>query len=223
VARLQGLLARTTRCEVFSGIVLGTFPVVEVVDGPASRRLTLGLDASTVSGLQLGASVALDGTCLTAVTIDSPRVSFDVIDETLAKTTLGDLRVGSLVNVERSLRVGDEIGGHHVSGHVTGTAEIATHRERGENLAVEIAMPAAWAQYVLPKGFVAVDGCSLTVGETSQNGFWLHLIPETRRRTTLGFKRVGDRVNVELDSSTVAIVETVRRVLDARFAAEDSR
>jgi riboflavin synthase len=125
--------------------------------------------------------------------------------------------VGARVAVERSARVGDEIGGHVVSGHVIGTGEIvdAVHRDNVFDLRVSV--PSHWMRCILAKGFVAVDGSSLTVGEVEPEGrFSVHLIPETLRLTNLGRKRVGDRVNVELDSRTVAIVETVERIMDER-------
>ncbi|HWO14242.1 MAG TPA: riboflavin synthase subunit alpha, partial [Polyangiaceae bacterium] len=176
------------------------------------------LGSELVRGLELGASVSIDGVCLTAAALEGSRVLLQVIPETLERTTLGELRVGSAVSIERSYRVGDEIGGHEVSGHITGTGHISAIRQDGGRHTLRVAVPPGWSKYILPKGFIAIDGSSLTVGEKHTDGsFDLHLIPETVRLTNLGKKAVGDRVNVELDARTVAIVDTVERVLAQRF------
>jgi riboflavin synthase len=203
---------------MYTGITRGTFRVVEVVPGPSRIDLVVELSDELSRGLTPGASVSIDGVCLTAVSIAGPRVSFQAVEETLRLTTLGELRAGAKVSVERSLRAGDEIGGHELAGHVSGTGTIAESIARGDGLDLRVTVPAEWMKFVLPKGFIAVDGSSLTVGETDPSGwFWLHLIPETLRLTNFGHKRVGDRVNIELDARTVAIVSTVERVLAERF------
>ncbi len=204
---------------MFTGIVAGMAEVVEasMVGGRLDVRIALGPLAKDV---QIGASVAIDGVCLTVVHADVRGVLFQVIEETLKLTTLSRLKVGTLVNVERSYRIGDELGGHEVSGHVIGKGRISALDVRPGETALEVTVPAHWMKYILPKGFIAVDGASLTVGEThADGGFWLHLIPETLTRTTLGRRAVGDFVNIELDARTVAIVDTVERVLAARGVA----
>jgi riboflavin synthase len=200
---------------VFAGIVIGRFEVLSVEARADSTRVVLSLDQA-VSGLNLGASVAVNGVCLTAVSIDGPRVGFDVVRETLDCTTLSSLRVGQRVNIERSLRVGDEIGGHPVSGHVIGTARVRQVSAEGDRYRVALSLPETWLKYVFHKGFIAVDGCSLTVGELDASGITLNLIPETLRRTTLGDLKAGALVNIELDSTTVAIVDSVERALQRR-------
>jgi riboflavin synthase len=201
---------------MFTGIVADRARVLSAT--VEEERLDIWIDlAAHAGGLQLGASVAVDGVCLTVVEIDGTRARFQVITETLRRTTLGNLAPGSLVNVERSYRIGDELGGHEVAGHVIGIGLIgAVDVGRGET-AMRIDVKGDWMKYILPKGFVAIDGASLTVGETSSGCLWLHLIPETLRRTGLGVKAVGDLVNVELDARTVAIVDTVERVLEQRL------
>ena len=176
-------------------------------------------DMSTVS---IGASIALNGTCLTVTETDlaGNTATFDVIEETLKRTNLGSLREGSAVNFERSARVGDEIGGHTVSGHVQTTARIdsVTIGDGKTRMDFSLSDP-FWKKYVLQKGFVSIDGCSLTVGETTgEGGFCVYLIPETLRVTVLGDKAVGDFVNVEVEAQTQAIVDTVERVLAEREA-----
>jgi riboflavin synthase len=202
---------------MFTGITRGLFPVVRVTRETDLLRYAVDL-GPLAGGVELGASIAIDGVCQTAVALEGTTVTFDAIRETLDRTTLGRLEVGHLVSVERSVRVGDEIGGHDVSGHVIGTGEVVAIRRNGHDVAFEVAVPTAHMRYVLPKGFIALDGSSLTVGETDPvtGRFFVHLIPETLTRTHFGSRKVGDRLNVELDPRTVAIVDTVERVLAAR-------
>jgi riboflavin synthase len=199
---------------MFTGIVQGLCPVVRVVDEPSLRRLELEL-GELAAGVALGASVAVNGTCLTATAVEGGRVSFDVIRETLGQTNLGALGVGDLVNVERSFRVGDEVGGHILSGHVSGIAEVCGI-ESGPNVRdLQFAVPEALMKYLLHKGFVAFDGASLTLSsiDRKRNRVGVSLIPETIARTTLGRVERGARVNLEVDAQTQAIVDTVERVL----------
>jgi riboflavin synthase len=201
---------------LFTGITRGLFPVTEVVRTQDLLDYTVDLGA-LVEGLTIGASVAVDGVCQTAIALDGSRVRFQAIRETLERTTLDALTPGRLVSIERSRKVGDEIGGHDVAGHVIGTATIAERRAQGDDVALRIAVPALWMKYLLHKGFVALDGSSLTIGEVDRAGsFWVHLIPETLRVTSFATKREGERINVELDPQTVSIVDTVERVLAQR-------
>lgn len=218
-AGLWGKLALGADCDyldpVFTGIVQGVVPVVAKRREAGHTSITLAL-GSHARDLETGASVAVDGVCLTVVEHDGEHAQFDVIDATAAVTSLGTLLVGSLVNIERSLRAGDEIGGHSVSGHVMGTGVVQPRAAVDGGLSLDVEVEPSLSRYIVPKGFVAVDGCSLTVAAITDTGFTVHLIPETRRRTTLGSKSRGDRVNVEPDPATVAIVETVERVLEQR-------
>ena len=202
---------------MYTGITRGTFPVTRVTREPNLLRFAVKLDRTLVRGLEPGASVAIDGVCQTVVALRGSEVSFDAIRETLDKTTLGALEVGARVSVERSYRIGDELGGHELAGHVIGTGTVQRVRKDGHRVSLRIGVPRAWMRYVLTKGFIAVDGSSLTVGDTFARGaFDVHLVPETLRLTNLGSRRVGDRVNIELDARTVAIVDTVERVLEER-------
>ena len=207
----------TLSVTMYTGITRGTFPVVRVERAPRLLTYAVDLGDALSEGLEPGASVSIDGVCQTVVTCDGPLVTFHAIEETLRLTTLDELQPGAVVSVERSARLGDELGGHDVFGHVSGTGRIAARDEHDGQLDLTIECPADWMRFILPKGFIAVDGSSLTVGAVTPDGrFELHLIPETLRLTNLGRKQVGDRVNLELDSRTVAIVETVERVLAAR-------
>jgi len=152
---------------------------------------------------------------MTVVGIESGRVGFDAVEETLERTTLADRSNGDVLNVERSLRLGDELGGHMLSGHVMCTAEILERAEVGEGVDLRISIPDEVRPYILEKGYVAVDGMSLTVGRVDDSGFDLHIIPETLRVTTIGQKEVGGSVNIEVDSQTQAIVDTLSRSMGA--------
>jgi riboflavin synthase len=203
---------------MFTGIVQGLGEVTQIQDHAGIRRLQVRLPTGRDQGLETGASVAINGVCLTVVGWDQHGVEFDVIDETLRLTNLGDLKVGNVVNVERAARFGDEIGGHVLSGHIHGRAQVTEVVETDANLAVWWAVPDALKKYVLPKGYVSLNGCSLTVGDTERDGqLSIHLIPETRELTTFGRVTVGDSLNLEIDSQTQAIVDTVERVLEQRL------
>lgn len=202
---------------MYTGITRGTFPVTTTTRKPGRLTFVVELDDDLVDGLETGASVAIDGVCQTVVALSGNRVTFDAIDESLKLTTLGQLKEGDLVSVERSYRIGDELGGHELSGHVIGMGHIGELSREGGVHDLWVDVPAQWMKYILEKGFIAVDGSSLTVGNVEPEGrFALHLIPETLRLTNFARKGVGDAVNIELDARTVAIVETVERVLAQR-------
>ncbi len=196
---------------MFTGIVAGISQITAIEDGEEIRSFVVDLSGFD-EGLEVGASVALDGVCMTVVSIEGTAVRFDAIPETLERTTLGGLVAEDWVNVERSLRMGDELGGHILSGHILMTARILQRTERGEGVDLLIENPTEAIPYILEKGYVAVDGMSLTVGEVSESSFALHIIPETLRVTTIGEKQVGYSVNIEIDSRTQAVVDTIRRM-----------
>ena len=196
---------------MFTGIVAGTAPIVEIGGDDTVRTFSVDLNGFD-SDLDIGASVSLDGVCMTVVNSDNGIVSFDAIYETLDRTTLSDRKVGDLLNVERSLRLGDELGGHILSGHIIGTAEILKRDEVGDGVDFLISIPDGCNQFILEKGYIAVDGMSLTVGKCHGDGFFLHIIPETLRITSIGSKSVGDLVNIEIDSKTQAVVEAMIRM-----------
>jgi len=203
------------KIKMFTGIVAGTSPIINIEQKDIVRSLTLNLEGF-VMGLEIGASVSLDGVCMTVVSIDGNLVTFDAIEETLNRTTLGKLGVGSLVNIERSLKMGDELGGHIISGHVLTTAKILQIVNKGEGIDMMIENPPEVNQYILEKGYISIDGMSLTIGKVSEDNFSLHIIPETLRITTIGQKNVGDYVNIEIDSRTQAIVDTIRKSMEVK-------
>lgn len=205
---------------MFTGIVEGKAELSSVKQFDGFTRWVIDLPPRHGENLEIGASVALDGVCLTVVEIHGDSISFDLIHETLERSTLCLRKAGDWLNMERALRYGDEVGGHLVSGHVMAVGEIKRMDilEQGLNgsktMDIEIHVPPEVSEYVFEKGYIAIDGISLTVGKTHDSGgFDLHIIPETIRRTTLAGKQVGSTVNVEIESSTQAVVDTVKKMI----------
>ena len=160
----------------------------------------------------MGASVAINGTCLTVTRQAGNTLFFDAMHETLKLTTLGRLEPGHTVNFERAARIGDEIGGHLLSGHVHATASVVEILRPENNVTLWFEVPSQWVGYIFPKGYIAINGASLTIGEVAGNRFNVHLIPETLRATTFGTIEKGMLVNIEIDSQTQTIVDTLARL-----------
>jgi len=199
---------------MFTGIVQGTAKLVSIDEKANFRTHIIEMPDELLPGLETGASVAHNGCCLTVSEINGNRISFDLIKETLRITNLGQLTVGDRVNVERAAKFNDEIGGHLMSGHIATTAEIVKILTSENNRQIWFKVQDnALMKYILHKGFIGIDGISLTVGEVTASRFCVHLIPETLERTTLGDKKLGQSVNIEIDPQTQAIVDTVERVL----------
>ena len=199
---------------MFTGIVQGTGEIISISSQNTVTSFNIRLP--NVTNLNIGASVSINGVCLTVVAIESDIIQFDIINETLERTNLGDLVVGDMVNIERSLKFGDEVGGHILSGHIFGTGIISTKTKTGDQMSLSILAPPVMRKYLTEKGYIAIDGISLTVGKVNSGLFDLHIIPETMRLTTLESKNVGDVVNIEIDSNTQLIVETIERLLAER-------
>lgn len=204
---------------MFTGIVQTKAVLTKIQDQLQFRQLTVQTTSAFLQQLQHGASIAINGVCLTATVfdIDAGWVQFDVIAETLRQTNLGQLSVGEAVNFERSLTFGSELGGHIVSGHIQTTATLTLLEKNSLNCHMRLTLSPQYMPYILSKGFIAVEGCSLTVGEVYADGFSLYLIPETLNITTLGQKVQGDRLNIELDQQTQTIVKTVERIMAQRY------
>jgi riboflavin synthase len=208
---------------MFTGIVQGIARVAHLEDRPGLRSIRLAWPPGFDDGLAIGASVAVDGVCLTVTAHDDGAARFDVMQQTLATTTLGALKEGRSVNVERAARQDAEVGGHVLSGHVDVTATLAQVRVPQNNHVLRIAVPAPWMRYVFAKGYIAVDGASLTVAQAERHAdgsgwFEVWLIPETLRMTTFGERREGDAVNIEIERQTQVIVDTVRDAVEQRLA-----
>jgi riboflavin synthase len=183
---------------VFSGIVEGMRPVVALEKGSGAARLRVDLQ-DLAAGVRPGDSIAVDGCCLTVAALEGPVAGFDVVGETLRLTTLGGLRPGSRVNVERSLRIGDTLGGHFVTGHVEGIGAIVEKEVGADETRLVVELPDGLAAMVLHKGSIALDGVSLTVTGVRGSRVSASLVPYTLAHTTLGTKGKGDRVHVECD------------------------
>lgn len=186
------------REPMFTGIVTHRGEVVERREMPGGLEFAVRSELP-LAELALGASVAHDGVCLTVVAMGAGVHTVQASRETLARTTLGDWRLGRAVNLERSLRLGDELGGHLVFGHVDAVGEIAAIQPEGDCHRVEVAVPPVLAPMLAVKGSVAVDGISLTVNEAGPDRFAVTIIPHTWLHTTLAGRRVGERVNLEAD------------------------
>lgn len=201
---------------MFTGIVQGTAKIADIQDREGLRTFTLEFPAGFCEDLAIGASVSVDGVCLTVTRIASPTIAaFDVILQSLNITTLSEYGVGARVNVERAAKDGAEIGGHPLSGHIDFSTSIANIRSSDTNRVLRIAIPEAFRKYIFAKGYIAINGASLTVSEVDRKEGWFEvwLIPETRRVTTFEEKKAGDRVNIEIERSTQVMVDTVREAV----------
>jgi riboflavin synthase len=183
---------------MFTGIVEGLATVSAIVAEPPGRRLILRA-REIAAGAVIGESIALNGCCLTVVAIDGETLAFQAGPETLSRTNLGQLQAGSPVNVERSLRVGDRLGGHYVTGHIDATGVVADRDDEGDWSTFWFTAPPALLRQMVSKGSIAVDGVSLTLVQVDGQRFSVQLIPHTLAVTMLGRRQVGDTVNLETD------------------------
>ena len=199
---------------VFSGIVHSTGTITQASKNKDSLTLEVESSSDFVADLQIGASVCVDGVCLTVTSVTDTLMSFDLIIETLRSTTFDKVKISEQVNLERSIKFGDEIGGHILSGHVSDTVSIDKISKTDENYVLTFKTSSDIVKYIFPKGYVAINGVSLTVGDVSreENLFDVYLIPETLRRTNLSNKLVGDLVNVEIESQTRNTVDTITQI-----------
>lgn len=202
---------------MFTGIVNGFCPITTLTKKAGLSTLTVDFSTLGTAGLTQGASVSINGTCLTVVAIHNDEVTFDLIQETLRRTNLAHERINDYVNVERCATFSTEIGGHPLSGHVEGTTTITNIERPPNNVIVHMAIPSFLAPYLFPKGYIALNGTSLTVVDHLTEHFTVHLIPETLKRTLWGRAKVGDVINVEVDPSTRMIVDTVKKTLNGLY------
>jgi riboflavin synthase len=201
---------------MFTGIVQGVASIAAITDKPGLRTFKIAFPAGFCAGLEIGASVAVDGVCLTVTTLHAENAAeFDVMQQSLAITTLGEYLQDGHINVERAARDGAEIGGHPLSGHIDFKAQIAQIRQLENNYVLRFAVPAEWLRYIFAKGYIAINGASLTVAEVNRQEGWFEvwLIPETLRMTVFAEKQQGDHVNIEIERATQVVVDTVRSML----------
>ena len=204
---------------MYTGIVQAMLPIASLVQKPGLWTFSLVLPTDLTADLITGASVAVNGTCFTVTQIKGDEVWFDAIAETIALTNLKQLQVGTQVNIERSARANAEVGGHVLSGHVVDTATVLAIEDTENNRRMTFQGKPEWMKYVFSKGYLALNGASLTIAAVQQNSFSVNLIPETLRRTNFALLTMGDPVNVEIDQQTQVIVDTVERVMAERTAS----
>lgn len=214
---------------MFTGIVADIFKVNKIYRTDTGLKISIKTDRFFSKAIEIGASVSFDGVCLTVIekTVQDQNdvfLYFDVIGETLDKTNLSELKVGKSVNLERSLKLGSEIGGHLLTGHISTKAAIYEIKKLHSEHIVYFCLDRKWHQYLINKTHIAIDGISLTLvkiippNDNSQKIiFTSHLIPETLKRTTLGIKKEGDSVNIEFNQMIKVIVETTKRIIEKKI------
>ena len=201
---------------MFTGIVSGKGHVQKIVRYEDYISLIIKAPKDFSKNLIKGASVAVNGVCLTVKKGKTDILEFDVIEETLQKTNLKDISKSSKVNLERSMTAKTEIGGHLVSGHIHATGEVLKVINRQATKDLKIKIPTSLREYFFYKGYVALDGCSLTIGKVLKTSFYIHLIPETVSVTTFKDIKKGDLINIEVEQSTINTVETVKKIMSQR-------
>ncbi len=209
-------IARIDVLTMYTGIVQGLEKVVEIRKGDGFITIIVSDQQGFFADVFIGASVAVNGVCLTVTTIDreQQQIHFDISNVTLELTTLKSLKVGDEVNIERSAKVGTENGGHNLYGHIEGTAQVTQIERRGETLHINLQIPAGNIKYFFLKGFIGLNGCSLTVNRVDRvkSEISIDLIPETLRLTTWKSVQVGDEVNYEIDQMTRTLVDTLENI-----------
>ena len=201
---------------MFTGIVSGKGYVHKIIKSKDYISLIIKAPKGFSTNLIKGASVSVNGVCLTVKKGKTDILEFDVIEETLQKTNLKNLSKSSRVNLERSMTAKTEIGGHLVSGHIHGTSEVLKVINRQATKDLQIKIPTSLREYFFYKGYVALNGCSLTIGKVLKTSFYIHLIPETVSVTTFKDIKQGDLINIEVEQATINTVETVKRVMSER-------
>jgi len=196
---------------VFTGIIQEKAEVTSIEKSQDFSSIQIEASSGFVKGIKVGASVSIDGVCLTVTSIEDSTLTFDIIVETLRITTLSELEISDLVNLERAARFGDEIGGHIISGHVSGVVKISKIEKTTENHIISFKASNDLIKYIFPKGYVSLNGISLTIGEVNRadNAFTVYLIPETLRITTMQYKKIGDMINLEIETQTKNTVDLI--------------
>lgn len=203
---------------MYTGIVQTVAPVENVVRHDGYTTFHIRFPDRLMNELQIGASVSVEGVCLSVTSMTGTEVTFDAMDATLERTNLGKLNAGDRVNLERSAKPTDENGGHNIAGHIATTAKLVAAKLDMPGAFIRFEVPDEWAKYVFKRGYLAVNGASLTVAEADENVFTINLIPETLRQTTFPDYRVGDDLNIEVDHQTMVMVDVVERTLERLMA-----
>ncbi len=201
---------------MFSGIVKGIGKVTKISSKKDIITIEISPPKNFTKNLKKGASVSVNGVCLTSLDRGLKKMKFDVVEETLAKTNLNNLRKGSIVNLERSIKASSEIGGHLMSGHIHFSGKVKKILNKANTKDISISFPKKYNEYIFEKGYIGINGCSLTLGKVNKDSFYIHLIPETLSITNLDELSQSSIVNVEIDQNTISVVETVKKILAAQ-------
>ena len=201
---------------MFSGIVQGKGKVLKIISYNNHISIEISSPKNFNKNLKKGMSVSVNGVCLTSLDDGKKSLKFDVINETLSKTNISKTKKGSIVNLERSITASTEIGGHLMSGHIHFSGKVEKITTKNTNKDIQINFPTKYKEYIFEKGYIGVNGCSLTLGKVNKNSFYVHLIPETLEVTNLNDLKKGSLVNIEIDQNTIAVVETVKNSLAAQ-------
>ena len=201
---------------MFSGIVQTVGKIESIKDKNHIKTIRIETHGDYLEDIAIGQSVSVDGVCLSLVKKNNEYCEFEAVEETINRTTLGSYKRGTKVNLEKSLKFGDTVGGHFVSGHIHTRGKIVEVELVGESKNILIKIEEKWIKYLTEKGYISVNGASITIGKVSKNTFYVHLIPETLKTTNLDELIYDNYVNLEFDQATIAIVDTTERLINQK-------
>ena len=201
---------------MFSGIVQTVGKIESIKDKNHIKTIRIETHGDYLEDIAIGQSVSVDGVCLSLVKKNNEYCEFEAVEETINRTTLGSYKQGTKVNLEKSLKFGDTVGGHFVSGHIHTRGRIVEVELIGESKNILVEIEEKWIKYLTEKGYISVNGASITIGKVSKNTFYVHLIPETLKTTNLDELIYDNYVNLEFDQATIAIVDTTERLINQK-------
>ena len=201
---------------MFSGIVQTVGKIESIKDKNHIKTIRIETYGDYLEDIAIGQSMSVDGVCLSLVKKNNEYCEFEAVEETINRTTLGSYKQGSKVNLEKSLKFGDTVGGHFVSGHIHTRGRIVEVELVGESKNILVEIEEKWIKYLTEKGYISVNGASITIGKVSKNTFYVHLIPETLKTTNLDELIYDNYVNLEFDQTTIAIVDTTERLINQK-------
>ena len=201
---------------MFSGIVQTVGKIESIKDKNHIKTIRIETHGNYLEDIAIGQSVSVDGVCLSLVKKNNEYCEFEAVEETINRTTLGSYMQGTKVNLEKSLKFGDTVGGHFVSGHIHTRGRIVEVELVGESKNILVEIEEKWIKYLTEKGYISVNGASITIGKVSKNTFYVHLIPETLKTTNLDELIYDNYVNLEFDQATIAIVDTTERLINQK-------
>ena len=201
---------------MFSGIVQTVGKIESIKDKNHIKTIRIETHGDYLEDIAIGQSVSVDGVCLSLVKKNNEYCEFEAVEETINRTTLGSYKQGTKVNLEKSLKFGDTVGGHFVSGHIHTRGRIVEVELIGESKNILVEIEEKWIKYLIEKGYISVNGASITIGKVSKNTFYVHLIPESLKTTNLDELIYANYVNLEFDQTTIAIVDTTERLINQK-------